>query len=628
MAQHVATWREGSPTWAYRPDAAANVATDKVSLDPYRLESRRILSLVRESLPAAQRVEKASIDEVFLDLSAQVYGVLLSRYPELSSPGDPSERLPAPSVSALDWAADHLIPLSDDEEARDPDWDDIALSIGAEIVRDTRAAIRSRLGYTCSAGVAHNKLLSKLGSGHNKPNQQTVIRRRAVAPFLAPQKFTKIRNLGGKLGEQVAAEFGTDEVSGLLGVPLQQMTSRLGPETGTWVHNAVRGIDNSEVNPRTKIKSMLSAKAFRPAINSVEQAERWIYIFAADIHARLVEEGVLENRRRPKTVNLSLKHANQTRSRQTPIGPGRQLDQSYLMELGKTLLSQFLAEGEAWPCNHLSMAVSGFEDGVTGNMGIGTFLVRGSEAQALRHNPPREDPHTLGSVAQHASGGSSREGSERKRRHSGGGGDIERFFTKPRHASIVTGHQPHDPDESNNQNATSMHDYPGDDANPENTSRGSSNPTGGFPFSETSPGLEGLVGSPLPGTAEEKQPGTKHGCPNHFGQTTDRRENLPPLHACGRCNQSFADPEALQSHNDWHMAMKLQEREEGVEERVRSAFANRSDAGVPRKRGSRGGRGSGRGASQSSSVLSSSSRQAGGRGKTELEPGQRRLQFG
>lgn len=553
-----------------------------------------------------------------------MHGVLLARYPELSTPGDPSERLPAPSVSALDWAADHLIPLSDDEEALDPDWDDIAVSIGAEIVRDLRAVIRSRLGYTCSAGVAHNKLLSKLGSGHNKPNQQTIIRRRAVAPFLAPQKFTKIRNLGGKLGEQVAAEFDTEEVSGLLGVSLQQMTSRLGPETGTWVHNSVRGIDNSEVNPRTKIKSMLSAKAFRPAINSVEQAERWIYIFSADIHARLVEEGVLENRRRPKTVNLSLKHANQTRSRQTPIAPGKQLDQPCLMELGKTLLAQFLAEGEAWPCNHLSMAVSGFEDGLTGNMGIGTFLVRGTEAQALRHNSPHEDPHTHGLAVLHARSGSSRESSERKRRHSGSGGDIERFFTKPRQASIVTGHKPDDPDERNNQNATSMHDHPGDDAVLENTSRGASNPSGGCSFPGTSPNFDGLDRSPLPGTAGEKQPGTKHGCPNDFGQTADQHENLPPTFACDRCNQSFADPDALQSHNDWHMAMELQEREEGVEERVRSAFANRSDIGAPRNRSGRGGRG----ASRSSSALPSSSRQAGGRGKTELEPGQRRLQFG
>lgn len=63
ICQHVATWREGEENWAYRDDPVAN--TDKVSLDPYRLESRKILSVIKDTLPAGvQKVEKASIDEV------------------------------------------------------------------------------------------------------------------------------------------------------------------------------------------------------------------------------------------------------------------------------------------------------------------------------------------------------------------------------------------------------------------------------------------------------------------------------------------------------------------------------------------------------------------------------------
>lgn len=638
VSQHVATWREGDDAWAYRPDAPANVATDKVSLDPYRLQSRRILALIRESLPPAQqRIEKASVDEVFLDLSAQVHEVLASRFPELARPmGDPSELLPAPSVAALNWTTDHLVPLSEEEEVQDPDWDDIALSIGAEIVRDVRAAIRERLGYTCSAGIAHNKLLSKLGSGCRKPNQQTVIRRRAVAPFLSPLKFTKIRNLGGKLGDQVTSEFGTEEVSGLLSVPLQQMISRLGTETGTWVHNSIRGIDNSEVNSRTKIKSMLSAKSFRPHISSVEQAERWIRIFAADINARLVEEGVLENKRRPKTLNLSLRHANQSRSRQTPIAPGRQLDQAYLMELGKALLGQILSEGEVWPCNNLSMAVSGFEDGVTGNMGIGSFLVKGVEAQALREVTTRvtQGDDTLGSTSQLHGSGSTSKSSDRKRRHPEGGGDIGRFFM--RSPPTVTSHNHHGlPDESNNAGATSAHSHSGDDADPRGTVQVARSPAGAFPPPRTNSPLEtpgkNVSGEPLPGTGGETPLGSKHSCPSNFSQTADQAGDWPSPYTCGRCNLSFADPEAQQSHKDWHLAVELQEREEGVEERVRSAFANRNGSCISRKRGGRGGRGNARGAATGtpgSRSSTSSSRQAGGRERSELEPGQRQLNFG
>lgn len=636
VAQHVATWREGDDAWAYRPDAPANIATDKVSLDPYRLQSRRILALIRESLPPAlQRVEKASIDEVFLDLSAQVHAVLLERFPELAQPAsDHSELLPAPSVAALNWTTDHLVPLSEEEEVQDPDWDDVALSIGAEIARDVRAAIRGRLGYTCSAGIAHNKLLSKLGSGYKKPNQQTVIRRRAVAPFLSPLKFSKLRNLGGKLGEQVASEFGTEDVSELLSVPLQQMISRLGAETGTWVHNSIRGIDNSEVNSRTKIKSMLSAKSFRPHIHSVEQAERWIRIFGADIHARLVEEGVLENRRRPKTLNLSLRHANQSRSRQTAIAPGRQLDQAYLIELGKALLGQILSEGEAWPCNNLSMAVSGFEDGVTGNMGIGSFLVKGAEAQALREATTREaqSDDTLGSTSQMHGTGSASRSLERKRRHPEGGGDIGRFFT--RSPPMVTGHSHHEPaDESNNAGASLTHGHSGDDADPRRTVRVAYSPGDAFqPLETNSPQKahgKNTSGEPLLGIAGERQAGGKHSCPSGFSQTADEAGDWSPPHTCGRCNLSFADPGALQSHKDWHLAVELQEREEGVEERVRSAFANRNGPSIARSRGGRGGRGNGRAAATGTfGSRSSSSRQAGGRGKSELEPGQRQLNFG
>jgi DNA polymerase eta len=88
-------------------------------------------------------------------------------------------------------------------------------------------------------GVASNKMLSKLGSGHKKPNGQTVVRHRAIRQFLSGFKFTKIRNLGGKLGEQIAQTFNTESVSDLLLVPVEQFKSKLGDDTGVWVHKSV-----------------------------------------------------------------------------------------------------------------------------------------------------------------------------------------------------------------------------------------------------------------------------------------------------------------------------------------------------------------------------------------------------
>ncbi|EMD60324.1 hypothetical protein GGP41_008303 [Bipolaris sorokiniana] len=412
ILQHVATWKEGDENWAYHENSFRDMATHKVSLDPYRKESRKILKCIKDILPEKeQRVEKASIDEVFMDLSAQVHTILLERYPELRGPApydDPTEPLPKVPTTVLDWAADALVGTGEEDgEDRDPDWDDVCMVIASEIVRDVRKHIKDTLGYTCSGGVARNKMLAKLGSGYKKPNQQTVIRNRAVKNFLSDMKFTKIRMLGGKLGDEVVSTFGTDKVRDLMEQPLDQL-KKLGEDTGSWLYSTIRGEDNSEVNPRTQIKSMLSAKSFRPSINSFEQGVRWLRIFVADIFSRCVEEGVLENKRRPKSINLHHRQGTQTRSRQAPIPQGKPLSEAILFDLAKNLLAQTVVDGRAWPCSNLSLSVGGFEDGITNNKGIGGFLVRGEEAKAMMSTgrvtssssePPTKRRRTKGNIA-------------------------------------------------------------------------------------------------------------------------------------------------------------------------------------------------------------------------------------
>ncbi|EUC48324.1 hypothetical protein COCMIDRAFT_87591 [Bipolaris oryzae ATCC 44560] len=412
ILQHVATWKEGDENWAYHENSFRDMATHKVSLDPYRKESRKILKCIKEILPEKeQRVEKASIDEVFMDLSAQVHTILLERYPELRGPApydDPTEPLPKVPTTVLDWAADALVGTGEEDgEDRDPDWDDVCMVIASEIVRDVRKHIKDTLGYTCSGGVARNKMLAKLGSGYKKPNQQTVIRNRAVKHFLSDMKFTKIRMLGGKLGDEAVSTFGTDKVKDLMEQPLDQL-KKLGDDTGSWLYSIIRGEDNSEVNPRTQIKSMLSAKSFRPSINSFEQGVRWLRIFVADIFSRCMEEGVLENKRRPKSINLHHRQGTQTRSRQAPIPQGKPLSEAILFDLAKNLLAQTVVDGRAWPCSNLSLSVGGFEDGIANNKGIGGFLVRGEEAKAMMSTgrvtssssePPAKRRRTKGNIA-------------------------------------------------------------------------------------------------------------------------------------------------------------------------------------------------------------------------------------
>ena len=522
IMQHVATWKEGDEKWAYHENAFANIATHKVSLDPYRLQSRRILACIKDILPAPplQKVEKASVDEVFLDLSAQIHSLLVQRYPELAGPApydDPTELLPRPPTTVLDWTTDALVDLDASEtEDDDPDWDDVAMQIGSEIVRSVRVAIKEQLRYTCSAGIARNKMLAKLGSAHKKPNQQTVVRNRATQQFLGSFKFTKIRNLGGKLGEQVATTFATDQVKDLLGISIDQFKSKIGDDTGTWLYHVIRGEETSEVNPRTQIKSMLSAKSFRPTINTYEQAVRWLRIFAADIYSRLVEEGVAENKRRPKTINLHHRQGAQMRSRQAPLPSGRSIDEMLLFDISKNLLAQIIVDGRAWPCSNLQLSVGGFEDGPIGNRGIGGFLVRGEEAKTTSMRMDKD-----GDISMH----NENRPSKRVKIDNGG---MRKFL----HRKEFSHEETDELSSSDHQQAMASEDSL-EQSDQEN--RKPKSPSANL----SAEVVEDSAASPPISPAQDKV----ENCSDHYH--------------CSRCNKAVPE-DGRNEHDDWHFARELQ----------------------------------------------------------------------
>ena len=62
--------------------------------------------------------------------------------------------------------------------------DDRLLAAGAVLTDRARRAVTAELGFTCSAGVSDNKLMAKLCSGMHKVRESIPSRRRARAPSL------------------------------------------------------------------------------------------------------------------------------------------------------------------------------------------------------------------------------------------------------------------------------------------------------------------------------------------------------------------------------------------------------------------------------------------------------------
>lgn len=80
--------------------------------------------------------------------------------------------------------------------------DEAMLAAGGLVVARLRARVLARLNFTCSAGVAHSKLLAKLASSMHKPAQQTLVPLASVTGLLAPLPLPRLRRCGRQQQKQ------------------------------------------------------------------------------------------------------------------------------------------------------------------------------------------------------------------------------------------------------------------------------------------------------------------------------------------------------------------------------------------------------------------------------------------
>lgn len=148
-------------------------------LTRYRQNSAKIFEIIQRYTPF---VERLGLDEFYIDVTSLI------------------EKHIDPRESGAD--------LSNAEKSfGEPDEDcpcgcHVRLLAAARISTDIRLKIFKELGLTSSAGVAHNKLLAKLGGQINKPNGQTLIYPFAAASLISSLgPVSKIPGVGQKMTE-------------------------------------------------------------------------------------------------------------------------------------------------------------------------------------------------------------------------------------------------------------------------------------------------------------------------------------------------------------------------------------------------------------------------------------------
>lgn len=404
---HVATFKKGETEWKYHDNP--NPVEHKVSLDPFRKESRKIFRVVKKHV---QEVEKAGIDEMFADLGPSVRKMALEYFPELASIEDAAENLPGiPETLPDDAKWTGIIFGTESDKAPEPpkDWDDVLLMMASVVIARIRQDVFDTLGYTCSAGLSRNKILAKLGSAKNKPNNQTIVRSDSVAAFLETVEVRDVWGYGGKLGEQLVSALDLPESGSfkmLREVPMDTLKRKLDPSLAVSVYNLARGNQASEISNRVNIKSMQSVKQFGSTpLENLPECHEWIRVYAADLAGRLIDlDEDLESTQRPKTVVLhcgQFKPRKISHSKQGQFPAVRQaanfqtlLDALY--DSGCQLLAQVNSESSEpiFPMTSLSLGVSGIETVTSKSAGsLDFFLVRRSATKHVAEAPssPPED---------------------------------------------------------------------------------------------------------------------------------------------------------------------------------------------------------------------------------------------
>ena len=224
----------------------------------YRSYSRRVMAILRETTPL---VEQVSIDEAFLDLSAQI-------------------------------------------EA----WDQ-----AIEIARQLQQRIIKEVWLSCSLGVGTNKLVAKVASDYDKPGGLTIVRPGEEAAFLAPLPVRALWGVGPVTAEKLAA-MGIETVGQLAQTPLAALQVRFG-KRGSHMAQQARGIDRSPLSTEHERKSISQERTFSRDLRDKRTIKRHLWKMSGQVAEQLNRHKVAAG-----TIVLKLRYADfTTLTRQTSL---------------------------------------------------------------------------------------------------------------------------------------------------------------------------------------------------------------------------------------------------------------------------------------------------------------------
>jgi DNA polymerase IV (DinB-like DNA polymerase) len=198
-----------------------------------------------------------------------------------------------------------------------------------------KSEIEEKERLTCSIGVGPNKLIAKVASDYQKPDGLTIVKEDEAEAFLAPLPVRRLLWVGRKT-EAKLKKMGINTIGDLARYDPTVLTAAFGV-MGTQMHLMAQGIDRSEVETRTEVKSISHETTFEEDTDDAEVVLKALDQLAAEVTKEVAAQKLFF-----KTVTVKVRYENfetHTRSKTLPFMTARQQD---LQKTARDLLQPYL----------------------------------------------------------------------------------------------------------------------------------------------------------------------------------------------------------------------------------------------------------------------------------------------
>ena len=218
----------------------------------------------------------------------------------------------------------YVEPISLDEAFLDVTGARKLLGTGKQIADLIRKRVEKEQGITCSVGIAHNKFIAKIASGHCKPNGVLEIDPAKMLDFLHPLEANEIWGVGPKTNEQLA-KLGLITIADIANTPRSTLIKILGQAGGSSLYELAWGRDYRDVITEHIEKSISASETFDFDIDQQEEILKEYLRLTEKSAERMREKGLAANTISIKVRFSDFKTISRSKTLDLPINSTQEI---------------------------------------------------------------------------------------------------------------------------------------------------------------------------------------------------------------------------------------------------------------------------------------------------------------